>query len=149
MAARKEPGSDVTMRVRGRTAMLISGELDVADLDDEELARGRCKDKNGRFTGKPPLVVPRSLHDRMRKELLLRGDKLFAENYTEAVRVMANIAMDPRAENKDRIKAAQYVIERIAGKVPDKVELSAADPWQTIIDRIVVDDPREAPVRSE
>lgn len=137
---KREPNGRMRVVVAGRTAALLSGELDVADLDEEELARGYCKDKNGRFSGRPPMVVPRELHDRMRRELLKRGDDLFAESFVEAVRTMANIALDTRAEDKDRIKAAQYVIERVAGKVPEKVELSAADPWQSIIDKIVVDD---------
>lgn len=137
------------VRVGGRTAALLAGELDVEDLDEEELARGYCKDKNGRFTGRPPKVVPRELHDRMRRELLKRGEEVFAQSFVDSIRALADIACSPSVKDADRIRAAQYVVERIAGKVPEKVELSAADPWQTIIDRIVVDDPREAPVVRE
>lgn len=149
MARKLDRDGGMEVRVRGRTAQLLAGELDVADLDEEELARGYCKDKNGKFSGRPPMVVPRELHDRCRKELLKRGDDLFASSYVEAIQTMANIALDPRAEHKDRIRAAQYVIERVAGKVPDKVVLSAADPWQQIIDEIIVDHPDEQPVRKE
>lgn len=149
MARKLDKDGGMEIRVRGRTAQLLAGELSVEDLDSEELARGYCKDKNGRFSGRPPMVVPRDLHDRMRKELLARGDALFAENYVDAVRTMADIAMNPAAEHKDRIRAAQYVIERVAGKVPDKVVLSASDPWQQIIDEIIVDHPDDKPARKE
>lgn len=137
---RRYASGNMKVTVTGRTAMLLAGDLKVEDLDDEELARGYCKDKNGKFTGRPPLVVPRELHARMRQELLKRGEQVFAESFVDAITALAEIAKNKKVKESDRIRAAQYVVERIAGKVPDKVELSAADPWQMIIDRIIVED---------
>jgi hypothetical protein len=109
-------------------------------MDDEELARGQFKDHGGKFRGRPPRVVPKDIHDKMVRELLQRGQRMFQESYLNAISVMENIALDPRAEHKDRIKAAQYIIERLAGKVPERVVFESADPWQQIIDDIIVHD---------
>lgn len=137
-------GAPVEVRVQSpRLARLLAGELRIEDLDDEELARGMPRDKGGKFRGRPPLAIPRELHDRMVAELLKRGNALFREEFISAVKVFAEIAKDTEEDANVRLKAAQYVIERIAGKVPDKVEVRATDPWQQIIDDILVLDPEE------
>lgn len=138
----RKTGETVEVHVRiqsPRMAKLVSGEISVEDLDDEELARGMCRDKSGGFRGRPTKMVPRVIHERMQAELIKRGNLQFQEAFSGAIKAMADIAKDKKAKDADRIKAAQYVIERIAGKVPDKVEVHAADPWQTIIDEILID----------
>jgi len=118
----------------------------VATLSPEELARGMLRDKHGSFTGRPPSIVPRAFHDACIRELLGRGRILYKENYIAAIEAMTAIAQNPNAKESDRIKAATFVIERLEGKVPDKLEVSAADPWQQIISGIVaqVDDEQVA-----
>lgn len=146
----KTTGEAVEIRVQSpRLAKLISGEMSVEDLDDEELARGYPKDKGGKFRGRPPSVIPKELHDRMVRELIKRGQAMFNQEFHDAIRTLAFIANDPRVNFADRYKAAVYLIERVAGKVPDKLELSAEDPWQTIINKIVVDAPEEVPIKKE
>jgi hypothetical protein len=109
----------------------------VETLSPSELARGQLKDAEGMFRGRPPAIVPRAFHDACVRELMRRGQHLYRENYIEAITAMTAIAKDEDAKDSDRIKAAQFVIERLEGKVPDKLEISAADPWQTIISGIV------------
>lgn len=118
----------------------------VSSLTAEELARGQLMDKNGSFTGRPPHFVPRHFHDACIRELLARGKVLYKENYVRAIQAMTEIANSTTAKESDRIKAAQFVIERLEGKVPDRLEVSAADPWQQIISGIVaeVDDEQVA-----
>lgn len=111
----------------------------VEALAPEELARGQLKDVNGNFSGRPPSFVPRAFHDACVRELLARGKVLYKENYVKAIQSMTEIANSPTAKESDRIKAAQFVIERLEGKVPDRVEISAADPWQQIISGIVAE----------
>jgi len=111
----------------------------VGTLAVEELARGQLMDKNGSFTGRPPAYVPRAFHDACIKELLLRGKVLYKESYVAAIQAMTDIATNKAAKESDRIKAAQFVIERLEGKVPDKLEIAAADPWQQIISGIVAE----------
>lgn len=111
----------------------------VETLSPEELARGQLKDKNGTFLGRPPAFVPRAFHDACIRELLARGKVLYKENYVKAIQAMTDIANSPTAKESDRIKAATFVIERLEGKVPERVEISAADPWQQIISGIIAE----------
>lgn len=138
----------VDQSVTGKMAKLLAGEISVEEMDDEELARGQFKDSGGKFRGRPPRMVPKELHDKMVSELLKRGQFMFQESYLNAIRVMENIALNPMCEPKDRLKAAQYIIERLAGKVPDRVVLESADPWQQIIDDIIVDTPVPKPKKA-
>lgn len=111
----------------------------VGALTAEELARGQLMDKNGSFSGRPPSFVPKAFHDACIKELLGRGRILYKENYVKAIQAMTEIASSKTAKEADRIKAAQFVIERLEGKVPDRLEVSASDPWQQIISGIVAE----------
>lgn len=131
-------------RVQGRMAQFIAGEITVEDLDDEELMRGRIRDINGKFSGPKPKLIPREFHDALVRELLKRGDQLLRENFLMAMDTFFDIAGNKALEPKDRLKAAQYLWERVAGKVPDKVELKAEiAPWQEDIKEIVAKEPDE------
>lgn len=132
-----------------RLAKLISGEIAVEDLDDEELARGMPRDAGGHFRGRPPKMIPKDLHDRMVRELLKRGQQLFQSEFVDAIKVLGNIANDPRAPFGDRIRAANLIVERVAGKTPDKLEVAVENPWETIINRIVVDAPEDVQIPKE
>jgi hypothetical protein len=134
-----KPSGVLEVRISGRYKQLIDGEIDIETLDDEELARCQLKDKNGRFTGKPPTFLPRSLVLRMQREFFKRGDDLFAKSYVEAVKTMTRTMTDPMVDPAVQIKAAQYVIERVRGKTPDHVVVTGDDaPWQRILSRIIV-----------
>lgn len=137
----------VRIRAGKRWSEIINGvktgeftwEEFVSALSPTELARGQLKDKNGNFSGRPPAMVPRAFHDACIRELMKRGQTAYRENYLVAIQAMTSIAQNPMAKESDRIKAAQFVIERLEGKVPERLEIAAADPWQTIIGGIVAD----------
>lgn len=133
--------SEIYRRIEGGE---MTWEDFTASLTPEELARGQIMDKNGGFTGRPPAFVPRAFHDACIRELLARGKTLYKENYVKAIEAMTEIATSKTAKDADRMKAAQFVIERLEGKVPERVEISNADPWQQIIDGIVAEVPEEA-----
>jgi hypothetical protein len=44
--------------------------------------------------------------------------------------------------------AAQWVIERVMGKTPEKVEITKADPWADAIEGVAVDAEEEAIARA-
>jgi len=111
----------------------------VEQLSDEELHRGRLRDHTGGFRGRPPTWVPSEFHQACMRELLSRGASLYRENYLGAIRTMTAIAQDGRVKPADRIKAAQFVIERLEGKVPERLEITTEQPWQAIIADIVAD----------
>lgn len=116
-----------TVSFTGRMAKLISGELDVRDLDDVELARGQCRDEHGRFRGGAPDAVPKQIHDERVRRLFERADEMFQSSFLEAASVFREIMNDPNNTPADRMKAAQFIIERVAGRTPDRVTLHVED----------------------
>lgn len=129
---------DVEVRFTGRMAQLMYGGLSVEELDTDELLKGQLKDRNGRFTGKAPQIIPRQLHDACVRELLKRGEDMVRESFADAINTFRSIATDPNADPGARLKAAQYIWERVAGKLPDKVEVRATvAAWQQDIESIV------------
>lgn len=109
----------------------------VETLDAEELASGRLKDKHGGFTGRPPSFIPRQFLMACQRELYTRFSTRVQANLEKATDELIRLAFSTEMEAKDRVKALQYLIERVVGKVPDKLEISAADPWEQIVSDIV------------
>jgi hypothetical protein len=95
----------------------------VEDLDEEELARGYPRAEDGSFRC-PPNVVPRSLHNRMVRELFDRANRELKGGLVEVAQYMMAIVRNEEIDPKVRLSAAQWVFERVMGKVPD-VQLTA------------------------
>lgn len=106
---------------KSRWRMLMDGDLTVQDLDDEEVRYGRCKDKNGNFSGRPPKEFPRHLHDALHNEFLRRTEETFKPLVETATNVLLDVALNRRAAAPARVQAANILLERGAGKVSDKV----------------------------
>lgn len=121
----------VKVGVTGRMAQFLAGEIDVRDLDDEELARGQFRDERGKF-GIPSQLVPREVQQEMIRRLLERGDELWRQGYNMAIRCCLEICSDPNNDPRTRLTAAQYIIERTAGKTPDRVLITADDAIETL-----------------
>lgn len=108
-----------------RWQQLLHGEITVQDLDDEEIARGQLRGRNGKF-GKPPAVVPRFIFDAMRREIYSRGANLWSRYYLSAIQTCARIMTDWESEPTVRLKAAQEIINRIEGKPLDRASVRVA-----------------------
>lgn len=122
----------------------------VATLSPEELARGQVKDKNGNFSGQPPQWVPRAFHRACISELMKRGAELWRANYIDAIKAMTDIARNAsgQATPGEVIKAAQFVIERLEGKMPERLIVAEEQPWMAALDGIVADVPDESIARA-
>lgn len=131
------------MDMLDRTGMSL--EEFVETLDPEELVYGKLKDKNGKFTGRPPAWVPREFHQACIRELMRRGKRMWQESYLVAIETMTEVAAGrvKGASASDRLKAAQFVVERIEGKTPERVQITDESPWQAIISEIVAEVPDE------
>ena len=148
MTVKQKPnGTTIVSTVfTGRMADLINGKLTVRDLDDEELARGTCRDHNGRFSARAALV-PREFQQEMIRRLLERGDELWREGFNIAIRTHLEIASDLNVDPSTRLKAAQYIIERVSGKTPDRLLITADDAIETLFRQLLTHpDGLEAPV---
>lgn len=119
-----------------RYQKFISGLITVKDLDDEELARGQFRDRNNDFSGNPPKMIPREMHDQFVNELFERADMRLREGLVACVDTMVEVATSPVYEAKDRLKAAQWVFERVRGKNPEVVVHTQDKPWEHVMQGI-------------
>lgn len=133
---------DIEIRLRGRYALFLNGLITVEDLDDEELARGELKAADGTWRGGKPRVVPAELMQAMRREWLSRAEaKLREALMSSGIGTLVELASNKNIDEGVRLRAADKIIERCMGKVPDKVELRAEDPVEALF-RSILSDPR-------
>jgi hypothetical protein len=131
---------DTYVRLRGRYAKLLSGELQIEDLDDEELAQGRLRSADGTFRGRPPTVVPMELVQAMRREWLGRAEsRLRQALLSSGIGTLVQLADDDTVDPGVRLRAAEKIIERTMGKVPDRVVVAADDPVESLFRNILTD----------
>lgn len=132
---------DMDIRLRGRYALFLNGKITVEDLDDDELAQGRLKAMDGTFRGRPPRVIPTEMVQAMRREWMSRAEaKLRDALMDKGIGTLVALAGDDNIDAGVRLRAAERIIERTMGKVPDKVEIRAEDPIETLF-RGILNDP--------
>lgn len=136
--------------LQGRYAKLLRGEISVEDLDDEELARGRLRASDGTFRGRPPKVIPADLVAAMRKEWIGRAEEtLRAALHEHGIGTYVKLASDEEMDPAVRLRAADKIVERTMGKVPDRVVIAAEDPVETLFRNILADPSGLAPAPQE
>ena len=119
-----------------RFQKLCQGLISVKDLDDEELARGQCRGKDGNFANMAPRSIPKSIHDEMVRRLFERADEKLKANLIDVVDTMTSIAKGTAYEPADRIKAATWVFERVRGKNPEVIVHQQDKPWELALSAI-------------
>jgi len=136
--------------LQGRYAQLLRGEISVEDLDDEEVARGQLRASDGTFRGRPPKAVPADLVQAMRREWLSRAEaKLREALHEHGIGTFVELAKDPLVDAAVRLRAADLIVQRTMGKVPDKVVLAAEDPVESLFRQILADPHGLAPAPHE
>lgn len=141
---------DMYLRLKGRYAQLLNGTLSVEDLDDDELAQGRLKASDGTFRGRPPRVVPADLVQAMRREWLSRAEARLRDALMEkGIGTLVSLAENEDIDPAVRLRAADKIIERTMGKVPDRVHIAAEDPVETLFRNILADPDGLAPAPHE
>lgn len=110
-------GTPVTNRMQA----LIDGTLQISELDDEELLKGKLRNKAGNFGGRPGKAIPREFHTAIVREITQRADRRILPRLEESQDVIREIMLNKRAPAIARFTAAAYTWERIQGKIPDKL----------------------------
>jgi hypothetical protein len=112
----------VRTQPKSRMQQLIDGDITIDDLDDDEIMAGRCKDSRGKFTGRPRAMLPRELHDAMRREFHKRIEEKYQDGMDLALATLQDVMNNRMAAAPARVRAAEVWIERVQGKVPDKID---------------------------
>lgn len=132
----KERVSQAIALNMSRQDMFNLGFLTVEDLDDEELRYGRCRNDVTKVipkAGNKTEFVPRDQYEAMVQEHQRRTTEKLRQNLDDALATMIDVMKDQTAEPRDKFEAAKYLFERVAGKTPDKVQVSAAkEPWEDV-----------------
>lgn len=131
MGSRRRTVRQVEARPGSRLDQLLTGKLSVDDLTEEELLTGILNDKNGERSGRPPNLIPRDFHTAVVRRVIEIGEEKLRSGFVEAAENLVRMAtLEPEVEpfgprvDPSVLRAAQYLYERVAGKIPDKVEHS-------------------------
>ncbi|MCE0764827.1 hypothetical protein LWC35_18220 [Pseudonocardia kujensis] len=114
--------------------------------DDEELARGRPRDKNGNFGGtRPSWLTPALQAERQRRLRQLMADELgtFAADALRTIHaVMTDDSRDdngkPNVPASVRVDAGKYLVDQFMGKATATVDVNAGSQLGELLSGILV-----------
>lgn len=134
---KRKPGEYETAGERwGR---LLSGQITVEDLDDDEIKFMRVRSSDGTFNGKGR-AVPSHLLQAFHGEAIKRSNNKLRTAAPEAVQALIDIGRDPSVKESDRVRALMYVVDRALGKTPETVHVKTDDAWGNMERDAIVDD---------
>lgn len=102
-----------------RPQLFMQGLLPVEELEDDEVQGGFIRNNQGQPVKSGALGV--KFQQQIAKELHNRLNRFLQSKAASMLHVMVDIAENDLYEAADRIKAAQWVSERVMGKTPDVV----------------------------
>jgi hypothetical protein len=127
-----------------RTATLaLKGQLDVSTWDDEELLRGKQRDKKGKFTGKPPKLIPAVCLQELVKRRFSRSFGIMAAALEDAAKQLITIVnkKHPDYEDTVRLKAIELLFARVVGKPKEHIAVDVTTeekPWSRLVAESIV-----------
>lgn len=127
---------------KSRHQMLLDGELGVDELDDQELENFRGRDIDGEFKGRIR-PIPASIRNKIRQRLINKMQAGFESFLPRAQALLEEIA-ESSEQDSARVKAIDLLLQRGAGKVPDRMVLVDEDPWDTILNDVLQNDGLES-----
>lgn len=121
------PGTRTRTRSLSTIAVLAKPE-NLEEWDDDELERGYRKDRGGRFRGKPPRIVPIECHRELTRRRFSAAMMVLQSDVVAAAECLGKIIKSSTAEDRDKIRAAQLLFDRVLGKAPERVDVSIKTP---------------------
>lgn len=123
--------------------LIAENILNLDEWDNEELIRGYRRNRRGDF-GAPPKYIPREIQQEAFRRLVNRGERKLKEAYYRTIEGLIELAHNASSE-KVRLDAQKELLNRVIGKVPDRMLVAREEPWEGILaDALVPMD--EAPV---
>jgi hypothetical protein len=135
--------------VSSTSRAIADGEVDLSDWTDRELLEGRRADRNGKFTGKKPKLIPRQLVMELNRRRMGRAQALLLYSSVDAIEVLRSIVNDKQAARRTRIRAAEILLEQGLGKPRERMSLDVTRdddvlPWQPLMVNAIVGTPEQA-----
>lgn len=130
----KELPEDQETQELSRYQQFMAGQITVDDLDDEELAVGGFRNKNGGIT--KPRKLPREITEAFNRAIFDRAHQELKANTVSAARTVAEIMRNPVIEPDIRLKAASIMLDRNLGKAPQVVALTGDKAFEEIFSDI-------------
>jgi len=145
--------SDKAIRARIRRARGVT-EADLQQLyqkpieewDEEELARGRPRAKDGTFKGRRPKYIDAALHEKIveRFQHVVKAD--MNGQAVKALKVLSDILDDDRTDERGKpivaggtkLDAAKFLIEHVIGKPKQRVETDISVKLQGLLGAVMV-----------
>ena len=120
---RNPSNGSATLTVGAGTAAVLAGEDDLTQWTDEELLRGRRRDKNGMFTGKPNKVIPIQCVRELTRRRLFETESIIREACVEAAKYLDVVVRGDAEPKMGRIRAAETILDRFLGKPIDRSQM--------------------------
>lgn len=127
-----------------RWGMLLSGQITVKDLDDEELRAMAVRGKDG-VINKRRNMIPSHIAQAMRQEAIQRANDMVRAAAPAAMKRLLEIAADPDTKDSDAIKALSIVLERSLGKTPQEIKVDGISGFDALSQAAKVVVEREFP----
>ncbi len=108
-----------------RATAVINGEEDITEWDDEELTWGRRRDRNGRFTGVRPKVVPAECLREHTRRKLFETESVIRENVVHAANYLGDVVRGDEEPKAGRLRAAETLLDRFLGKPTERHQVQA------------------------
>jgi hypothetical protein len=146
---RRKKGGGASVQLTATAAGVIYDGQSLDTWDDEELMRGRRRNKHGTFTGRPAQVVPAALLRELNRRRFSRAHALMADSLVDGALMLRSVINDKKADPADRIKAAELLFNRVLGKPHESVSLEVSGnestvPWQKMMAGAIVATVEEA-----
>lgn len=144
---RRTTGNTPEKRARLERDLAIMQEADprykpIEEWDWEELARGRPRDKEGKFRGAAPSWLDNKLREEAKRRLKERVHDALNVYARQALRVLQRTMIDESVDIKIRLDTAKFVIEHVIGKATVKQEIKA-EGIGFIARALVMEDPED------
>ena len=133
----------IRVRLGKGNSAIYTGNVDLTKWSDEELARGQRRDKNGRFQGRPPQMIPMVVYKELARRQTEAVHKHLRDNVLEAAQVLTEMIRNPAVDDSAKVKAITMVFDRVLGKAPERVEVAMTDPIAEDLAAIVTYDDSE------
>lgn len=122
---------ELAMEIYDEDRAVAEGILNLDDWDDEELVRGYRRNRSGRF-GTAPKYVPREIQQEIFRRLVSRGERRLRSAYLATIDNLIDLAHNADSE-KVRLEAQKELMNRVIGKVPDRMLVSQDEPWMDVL----------------